>query len=239
MFANEREEIMRKIIVLAAAVVLSYAGIALAGPMANTAHDMSSGSTADVKSSGAGSTDQLCIFCHTPHNGSPAAGRPLWNHALTTQALTWTPTTTVRGTTLPTDITSAALNGSRACMSCHDGTVAVGQVLYTFTAPTGTTFPMTSTAGVLTAGKLDADSTALFSPTTMETNHPVGVQEPAAVTGYTTFIAPTDAVDYDANGYVQCGSCHNPHLTGTVANPAPFLKKSNAGSAICISCHNL
>jgi predicted CXXCH cytochrome family protein len=75
----------------------------------------------------------------------------------------------------------------------------------------------------------------------MENNHPVGVSRPADKIGFTPFNpSPTNdanGVDYDANGYVQCGSCHNPHAYDDIAKP--FLRKSNANSALCRTCHNL
>lgn len=45
---------------------------------------------------------------------------------------------------------------------------------------------------------------------------------------------------------VECGSCHDPHVTyyyaelGNSADSkfAPFLRKSNAGSGLCLSCHD-
>lgn len=36
--------------------------------------------------------------------------------------------------------------------------------------------------------------------------------------------------------FVECGSCHDPHGTGVGA--ATFLRVSNAGSAVCLACHN-
>src|SRR5574342_843949 len=99
---------MKKILVFAAILLLAWAGvvIAAAGPLANTKHDLHTGSTAAITASGA---DDTCVFCHTSHSGSPGGGAPLWNHTLTTQILKWAPTTTVRGTTLPTDVTLPAL----------------------------------------------------------------------------------------------------------------------------------
>ena len=37
----------------------------------------------------------------------------------------------------------------------------------------------------------------------------------------------------DSEPFVECASCHDPH---TSANPT-FLRVSNAGSAVCLSCH--
>ena len=147
---------------------------------------------------------------------------------MTTQNLTWAPTTTVRGTTLPTSITSAALAGSRACMSCHDGTVALGDL---FNGTGGTVTGPNVTGGKLTGGN------SFLNPAAMQANHPLGVQKPAAVPGFTGFktVAPGTAVNYDSAGYVQCDSCHNPHDN----TYAPFLKINPAGGAICLTCHDV
>jgi len=196
-----------------------------AGTIANTKHDLSATSTAAVKS---GTQTDTCVFCHVAHNSAPGVGRPLWSHTLTTQNLTWAPTTTVRGTTLPTSITSAALVGSRACMSCHDGTVALGDLL---NGTGGTVAGVNVTAGKLTGGP------NLLNPAAMQSNHPVGVSKPAAVVGFTNFktVAPGSAVNYDSTGRVQCDSCHNPHDNTF----APFLKIDPAGGAICVACHDI
>jgi predicted CXXCH cytochrome family protein len=101
------------------------------------------------------------------------------------------------------------------------------------------TFAVTGTN--VTSGKLVIGSRAFIDPTAMSSNHPVGVVRPADATGYTSFKAtPTgdaNGVDYDASGNVQCQSCHNPHLYSTIE--APFLRKTTAGSALCLTCHDL
>jgi predicted CXXCH cytochrome family protein len=217
---------MRSGRMVVAALLVIVPSMALGGTIANTKHDLSSTSTAAIKSTTQADT---CAFCHVAHNGQPAAFRPLWSHNLTVQNLTWAPTTTVRGTTLPTSITSAALGGSRACMSCHDGTIALGDLLNK---------PLDATvAGPnVTAGKLTG-GVNLLNPATMQTNHPLGVPKPAAVTGFTAFktVPSTSAVNYDSAGNVQCDSCHNPHdnTFGT------FLKINPAGGAICFTCHDV
>jgi len=219
---------IRRRILVAAALVWLAPAMAFGAPMANGKHDLSSGSTGPNKSN---SQTQLCVFCHTPHNSQPAVARPLWNHSLTAQTLTWSPTTTVRGTTIPTTYATAALAGSQACMSCHDGTLALGALI---NGSGGTVSPVSGTNVV--AGKLVA-GVNFINPAAMQSNHPVGVQKPSvATTGLTGFKAvPTgNAVNYDANGYVQCDSCHNPHETGT-----NMLKIDNSGSQICITCHDL
>lgn len=230
---------MKKGFVFAVILVLAFAGTAMAQTkLANTKHDLSSGSTAVIKAT---DTDQVCIFCHTPHRGSPATRRPLWNHeASATATLTWSPTKTTRGTDLPTDATAAAVAPSMACLSCHDGSIALGSVLVYYTGGSSGTKTFNVAGTNTTAGKLSGGS-ALINPAAMQSNHPIGIPAPAAKTGYTPFKASPTAdaqgVDYDANGNVQCQSCHNPHLYSTIE--APFLRKITAASALCVTCHDL
>lgn len=216
---------MKKSAFILTMTVVAMAGAASAGTIANTKHDLSATSTAAIKSN---SQTDTCVFCHVSHNSAPGVARPLWSHTLTTQNLTWAPTTTVRGTTLPTSITSAALTGSRACMSCHDGTVALGDLL---NGTGGTVSGPNVTAGKLSGG------VNLVNPAAMQSNHPIGVVKPAAAAGFTAFktVAASSAVNYDSSGYVQCNSCHNPHDNTF----APFLKISPAGGAICTTCHDI
>ncbi len=216
---------MKKGSVFIVAIALMAPAIARGGTIANTPHDLSSVSTGPNKSATQGDT---CVFCHVAHNGSPGANRPLWSHTMTATNLTWAPTTTVRGTILPTVITSTQLQGSRGCMSCHDGTIAVGDLI---TGVGGTVTGPNLTAGKLTTG------INLLNPATMQTNHPLGVAQPAVAAGFTAYktVAPGTAVNYDANGFVQCDSCHNPHDDSNTK----FLKINPAGGAICFTCHNV
>ena len=216
---------MRRGIIFVAALVVTAPTLALAGTIANTKHDLSATSTAAIKSATQADT---CVFCHVTHSSQPGVARPLWSHTMTNQNLTWAPTTTVRGTTLPTSVSSAALAGSRACMSCHDGTVALGDLL---TGTGGTVSGPNVTAGKLSGG------INLLNPSTMQTNHPLGVPKPGVVAGFTGFkvVPSSSAVNYDSSGNVQCDSCHNPHDDTF----APFLKINPTGGAICFTCHDV
>ncbi len=217
---------MRQGRIVVAALILTAPAMALAGTITNTKHDLSSTSTAAIKST---TTADTCVFCHITHNSQPAPFRPLWSHTMTTRNLTWAPTTTVRGTVLPTSITSTQLAGSRGCMSCHYGTVALGGLF----KGVDTTVAGTNVVG----GLLQSTSVNYLNSAQMQANHPLGVPKPAAVTGFTAFktVPATSAVNYDSQGLVQCDSCHNPHDN---AFP-PFLKINPAGGAICFTCHDV
>src|ERR1700688_3710166 len=64
-----------------------------------------------------------CTFCHAPHSGI-GANTPLWNQTLSSQTYTPYTSTTYKqqGSTQPILGKSTSL-----CLSCHDGTVAIGQ----------------------------------------------------------------------------------------------------------------
>ena len=230
---------MRKILVFAMFLLLAWVGVGMAGPLANTKHDLHTGSTAPIHATAG--VDDTCVFCHTVHNGSPGGGAPLWNHTLTTRTLTWAPLTTVRGTTLPTTITAPALEGTRACMSCHDGTVALGSVLVFYNGTSSGPANFAITGPNTSANMLTNTSKSYMDPSHMEKNHPLGVSKPAAKAGFSNYVA-ADAgtgvwyrTSTDNNQYVQCQSCHDPHNTAVM----PFLRISNVGGAICSSCHNM
>ena len=68
----------------------------------------------------------LCTYCHTPHKAQ--ATLLLWNHKLSSQTFSWEVPATTAGTPLPA-INGQTYNGATAkCLSCHDGTVALGDV---------------------------------------------------------------------------------------------------------------
>lgn len=191
----------------------------------NTKHDFRSTSTgATIKDSG--STATLCNTCHIPHGASTTV--LLWNHTLSTTAFTWGETTT-GGTSLPTTFTGP----TKQCLSCHDGTVDVGNVI------AGTDW------GVGT--KITGAAKVTGASNTLSGNHPVGVPYPA--TGSTSYngvsigasvntadyvASPTSVKIYSGTGSnkgIECSSCHNPHGTTNTK----FLRV--AAASLCDSCH--
>ncbi len=69
--------------------------------------------------------DQVCVFCHTPHNASPAV--PLWNKVYTpgveNSYRMYTSSATLTATAKAAKIT--ANSESLLCLSCHDGKTAI------------------------------------------------------------------------------------------------------------------
>jgi predicted CXXCH cytochrome family protein len=119
---------------------------------------------------------------------------------------------------------------SLLCLSCHDGTIAPGELL----SRGATKVPM---SGVTATGMLPSTSSSLLGRD-LSDDHPISI-------AYTTALAASSAgelaspitltgkVKLDASGQMQCSSCHDPH-----DNTFPkFLVMSNTASAMCVTCH--
>jgi predicted CXXCH cytochrome family protein len=162
---------------------------------------------------------EICIFCHTPHGGSKAA--PLWNRNSSGQ--TYLPYTSSTAKASPGQPTGS----SKLCLSCHDGTVALGMVLSRGTAIT------------MRAGATQLSSGASLLGTDLRDDHPVSFTYDAAlVSANGQLKSPAtlpSAVKLDANGQVQCTSCHDAHNNQF----GKFLVLNNTGAALCSSCHSM
>lgn len=100
----------------------------------NNKHNLSS--TSSSSSVRASSETRICIFCHTPHHAitdSSLLNAPLWNHTLSSATYILndsTPIDSTRGTYFVNQLTTPIQpdGASKLCLSCHDGTVAVGDL---------------------------------------------------------------------------------------------------------------
>ncbi len=183
----------------------------------NTRHDFSVHSFSDTR---AVTEEQVCVFCHTPHNATPNV--PLWNRSATVASAQTYSSSTLQSTV--TQPTSADV--SKLCLSCHDGTVALGDTvnngLIPFLQGTNYKLPSASTANLNNATGFSDDHPFAFVP----------------LTGTEIRVPPPgDAVKLDSNGKVQCVSCHQPHVPNNDPTVGKFLVKANLRSAICVTCH--
>ena len=166
----------------------------------------------------------ICMFCHTPHHASATDG-PLWNHQMS--SATYTPFTS--GTLTALNVTIGQPNGSsRLCLSCHDGTIALGSV---------SSRP----------GGIAMNTANLPLHTDLRTDHPISfVYNSAlanAVNGYpaaaVSLVDPSTLptlhpeVGLDQSGQMQCTTCHDPH-NNQFKN---FLVMDNSSSLLCVACH--
>lgn len=105
-----------------AAVCFILAGAAAHAQIVGSQHDMTAGGNAQ----GSGASDQVCVYCHTPHGSDSSASAPLWNKVFTAG-----PFTRYSSLNTPTFDSNEAPVGSvsLACLSCHDGTQAMDVVI--------------------------------------------------------------------------------------------------------------
>lgn len=254
--------LLRKIRRLVVAAVwfglLASAERAEAGSIVGSKHDLSSvinkflGSGMENEMNNYG---EVCVYCHTPHGASDIA--PLWNRNTPTgpYQMYASPTmeATVPGT--PTGI-------SLACLSCHDGTIAVDSVRnqpgsgtvasswygkppaayhYAMSAPgQANASPGGSCAACHgTPNPYPHNAVVKYLTTDLRDDHPISIvySEGDGSNHAAGFNPPVG--DKFPNGVrlysgrVECASCHNVH------DPAvpPFLRTSNANSSLCKTCH--
>ena len=112
-----------------AAALLAFSGSASAG-IADTRHNLGSNATGGNKVS---DTAEICVFCHTPHGANTAAPAPLWNKRLGANGVpagggTYTTYAALNTPSLDGKIAQVG-SVSMACLSCHDGTQAMDNVI--------------------------------------------------------------------------------------------------------------
>ncbi|MFQ5415422.1 MAG: cytochrome c3 family protein, partial [Myxococcota bacterium] len=182
-----------------------------AAQIANTLHNFTPSGPGSMKNP---DPVGLCRFCHTPHRASQT--RALWNRDLPAQA--YDPYDSSTLTAIPGQPTGA----SRLCLSCHDGTLALGNVIW---APGETISPIGPLTGRVLLG------------TDLTDDHPVSfVFDEALAVRNGELVSPltlSGPVQLDGEGRVQCISCHDPH-----SDLLPkFLVASIENADLCVACH--
>lgn len=193
-------------------IVLLLADAALAAPggrVAGSKHDLSATGPGDYR---AASEPSPCVFCHASHGRS--SGRT--NRPDTHASHRPYESSTMKGRA------GAPTGSTRICLSCHDGTIAVGRTRKGDIDMVGGNRP-------IAAGRSSNLGTDLRG------SHPVSIH-PAQGDG-TSRPSPSDAVRLDDSGAVQCTSCHDPHAEWGDPVVGKFLVKPMAGSSLCGTCH--
>jgi hypothetical protein len=215
------------------------------------------------RNAAAASESQICAFCHTPHGATKAPKAPIWNRNLSKA----TYKTYSSGSLDAIDLGQPRAK-SKLCLSCHDGTLALGEVnvlnrvekpRVDFTGPgigPGDTIPqgLGETTGF--TRKLGVDLTndhpisftfdsaqaardgELYDPT-------VATQVHNRVRGEKAPLLPLE------DNRLECISCHDPHIRDTSGENIKFLRVNRfqqtepvAGQfdanrdIICLACHN-
>jgi predicted CXXCH cytochrome family protein len=182
------------------------------------------GSKHDLRTYGGATGTDICVYCHTPH-AAQSQLVPLWSHATTGATFTLYGSTGKESSTLNATI---GLPGgvSKACLSCHDGTVAVDSYR-------GTTGTKIIASGLQVGPDLTNDHPIGFAYNAALVTSDGGLENPATVVSAGLPLFGSTAAP-SVKDQLECATCHNVHRTGSIPS---FLRVSNTASALCLTCH--
>ena len=164
---------------------------------------------------------RVCIFCHAPHHSSSES--PLWSRELSTQGYTMYQSDTMLAP--PGDRPQGS---SRLCLSCHDGTIAIGLLAGSYALD----------SNLSSFNAMPPSSDPRRNPnlgTDLSDDHPISFE-------YTwkAELAPLPEAEAHGarlvqGGFVECTSCHDPHDNRN----GNFLvvNVDHQQDALCTICH--
>lgn len=221
-----------------------------------------------------GGETAVCAFCHTPHGASTTIKGPLWNRSASIATYNRYTSSSMDGNNMFEGFTNQPAGSSMLCLSCHDGMVALGNVnvlngagqtinlsntdggkmpagpqgaLSGFTRQLGSDLtndhPISITYNDALAAQ-DGEMTRMTSnmPEARDVigGHILGIRS----SGFKPLL-PLEPTGIGGIGQVQCGTCHDPHLSSQkflrlnrfqAAGPtgANFNESTDQ---ICLACH--
>lgn len=236
---------MKTRVLIAATLLVGFAVSAQALTIVGTKHDLSNSARAgSIRST---STNQVCVFCHTPHNAT--INKLLWNRTGNPVAANMKIYTSYNTGAMRTALPQSALgndSNSLLCLSCH-------------ALPTANLVVENVVGGAIAASTPAADANWLAKTGKMNdltNDHPVGINYDSAVTvagagtGLTASAlgkitgpggGTTDGVGQlrlfksgvSGTSTLECASCHNVHDNSY----GKFLAATNTASNLCRICH--
>jgi predicted CXXCH cytochrome family protein len=208
---------IRPVILLAAALLGAAAHGAPGIRQGKHNLSASGGGTLTANAAAGSGGSEICIFCHTPHT---AGNRALWNRY--DSAVTYTP---YKSSSMKASV-GQPTGVSKLCLSCHDGTVALGKI-----RSRSTPIQMRSALAMIPKGPNNLG-------TDLTDDHPISFKYDArlaAANGQLASPPGSSRIHLDGNGELQCTSCHDPHSD----QYGKFLVMNNTASALCVSCHKI
>ncbi len=218
--------------------------------VSQTVHNLSAGGPGAVTA--AGGESEICVFCHTPHGATTFPGSPLWNRTLSSATYTTYTSSSLDAENILGSQLEQPAGSSKLCLSCHDGTLALGAV-NVFQGTLNSTIGLNGTSGgAMPVGEgVDTGFTRNLG-TNLTNDHPISLT-------YNTNLANVDGELFDPttaahiglrspgvrpavpleptgqNGdpQIQCVSCHDPHLfDATETESIKFLRLNRFQSGL-------
>jgi len=225
----------------------------------NTKHNLSVSGPGPVR---AVTENQVCVFCHTPHGAENVPAAPLWNRQLS--GATYTPYTS---SSIDADDIAASPGGSsKLCLSCHDGTIAIGSVNVA-NGQTSVSIQMTGTSpdGSMPSGEGELTGFTRRLGVNLTNDHPISFTYDTALALRDGELRDPQAASHLGvrgpgikplvpleDGRLECTSCHDPHIRDSdptksikflrlnrFQTASPFGGSFNEDTDIvCLACHD-
>ena len=234
-------------VVVAACLPAQVADAQRISDVRGTRHNLSTSGTGGTHATTPGGTTEVCVFCHTPHGanladqGGTPLRAPLWNRRVPAGS-TYTPYTS---SSMDSQVIADGFNNtpggsSKLCLSCHDGTLAIGNV-NVLNGQTNGSIAMTGTGpgGTMPVGEGTTTGFTRNLGTDLRNDHPISVTFNSALATRDGELRPVDAqqrwpagtgtvvgirspgfkplmplepTGANGVGQVQCATCHDPHI---------------------------
>lgn len=187
---------------------------------------------------------QVCVFCHTPHGGTTSI-TPLWNRKVSgagyTQSYVMYDSSTLDAKQVQSTMNQPG-GSSKLCLSCHDGTVAIGNVnvlngLDKSPQAQGTAVISTTGGTTMPTGSGTDTGFTRYLGTDLTNDHPISIsyndtlaardgelRTPSTNTSLigvrTGTVKPKLKLENTGEAgnnraQVQCATCHDPHIRET------------------------
>jgi hypothetical protein len=206
------------------------------------------------------SESQICAFCHTPHKGTQQGRAPIWNRKLSSATYTPYTSTSIDAVDLGQPNTK-----SKLCLSCHDGTLAIGSVnVLNRVEDVQVKMQGTSPDGTMTPGRGALSGFTRRLGTDLTNDHPISFTYDAAQAMRDGELRNPDTQttvgERRPGGHkptlplednqVECITCHDPHVRSTTGENIKFLRVNRfqksppvegafnrANDILCLACH--
>lgn len=214
---------MKNLILSTMAFIFLVQGGSFAG-ITGSPHDFSGAGIRDTHGIG-----EICKICHTPHNaGSNTV--PLWRGRLSS-----TLTYTLYGSDTLDATVNQPLAPTKACLTCHDGSIAKGPVTGCsschFSSTRHPEYPAKST-------DLTNDHPVSFKYDSTLAQQDGALQDPSVAT-VSSLGGKTIKEGMLYEDRLECTSCHDVHAAkGDSKITAKLLLVNNDQSKLCLTCHS-